>query len=101
MSNPQGASKTSTDLAWIEGEIVGSREARVPLWARGFLFAEAAYEVCIGRGGRIFAWNEHRRRLQRTIEGIAIPEPAATLGRVDQACRELVEAFGPGQFLLY
>jgi D-alanine transaminase len=101
MSNPQGAAKTSTDLAWIEGEIVGAREARIPLWDRGFLFAEAAYEVCIGRGGRIFAWEEHRRRLDRTLEGIAIPEVAATLGRVDQACRELVEAFGAGTFLLY
>ena len=77
--NPQSpASRTATELAWIEGEIGPAREAKVPLWDRGFMFAEAAYEVCIGRGGRIFAWNEHRRRLERTLAGIEIPEVAAT-----------------------
>jgi D-alanine transaminase len=100
--NPEApASKTATELAWIEGEIGPARDAKVPLWDRGFLFAEAAYEVCVGRGGRVFAWDEHRRRLERTLLGIEIPEVPATLARADQACRELVSAFGKGTFLLY
>lgn len=100
--NPQPpASKTATELAWIEGEIGPAREAKVPLWDRGFMFAEAAYEVCVGRDGRIFAWDEHRRRLERTLTGIEIPEVSATAAKAGQAARELVAGFGSGTFLLY
>jgi D-alanine transaminase len=100
--NPQPpAAKTATEIAWIEGELGPARDAKVPLWDRGFMFAEAAYEVCVGRGGRVFAWDEHRRRLDRTVRGIELPEPDAALARADQAVRELVAAFGPGMFLLY
>jgi hypothetical protein len=89
------------DLAWIEGEIVPAREAKVPLNDRGLMFAEAAYEVCVGRGGRIFAWPEHKRRLERTLAGIQMPEAAAAVDRTEKAVRELVLAFGGGMFLLY
>src|SRR5687767_3774454 len=100
--NPQPpASKTAIELAWIEGEIGPAREAKVPLQDRGFMFAEAAYEVCVGRGGRIFAWTQHKKRLERTLAGIEIPDVAGTTERVDRAARELVAAFGPGAFLLY
>lgn len=101
MNTPAAGVRALTDLAWIDGAIVPTRDARVPLWDRGFLFSEAAYEVCIGRGGRIFLWAEHRRRLQRTIEGIRIPDVQATMDKVDAACRELLGAFGNDQFLLY
>src|SRR5688572_16752123 len=101
MNSQPPSSKAPPELAWIEGQIGPARDAKVPFWDRGFLFAEAAYEVCVGRGGRIFAWEEHRRRLERTLAGIEIPETAATLARADQAARELVAAFGPGMFLLY
>ena len=89
------------ELAWIEGQIVPAREAKVPLNDRGLMFAEAAYEVCVGRGGRVFAWPEHRRRLARTLDGIQMPEAEAALARTEKAVSELVAAFGPGTFLLY
>jgi D-alanine transaminase len=101
MNVPHSEARTTTDLAWIDGVLGPAREAKVPLWDRGFLFGEAAYEVCIGRGGRIFGFDEHRRRLERTLQGIALPDIPATLGRVDHACRDLVDAFGSGTFLLY
>src|SRR4029079_4897014 len=89
------------DLAWIEGEIVPARDAKVPLNDRGLMFAEAAYEVCVGRRGRSLAWPEHKRRLERTLSGIQMPEAAAAVDRTEKAVRELVLAFGPGMFLLY
>jgi D-alanine transaminase len=101
MNPPTAASTTATELAWIDGEIMPSREAKVPFQDRGFFFAEAAYEVCVGRGGRTFAWDEHRARLERTLKGIAIPEVPATLARADEAATKLVAAFGSGSFLLY
>lgn len=65
------------------------------------MFAESGYEVCVGRAGRVFAWEEHRRRFLRTIEGIRLPDPNGTLERVERCRRELVAAFGSGPFLLY
>lgn len=90
-----------TEWAWVEGKVVPSADARIPLWDRGFFFAEAAYEAYVGRGGRIFAFNEHQERLKRTLEGIRLPEVNSTMSIVADACSDLVRTFGNGTFLLY
>ncbi len=90
-----------TEWAWVEGRVVPSAEARIPLWDRGFFFAEAAYEAYVGRGGHIFAFEPHQSRLTRTLEGIRLPEVSATMRLVAEACTALVRTFGDGTFLLY
>ena len=91
----------SSEKAWVEGRVVPSSEARIPLCDRGFFFAESAYEAYVGRGGRVFAWDEHQERLRRTLGGIRLPMVDETMADVGRACRALVEDFGGGAFLLY
>jgi D-alanine transaminase len=99
MSHAGNASKD--ELAYVGGAVVPASLAKVPIWDRGFLFAEAAYEAYIGRGGRVFGYAEHQDRLRRTLEGIRIPEVDAAMREVDSARDALLSAFGRGTFLLY
>jgi D-alanine transaminase len=92
---------TPTELAYVDGRVLPASEAKVPLWDRGFLFAESAYEVCLGRGGRIFGFAEHQERLLRTIEGILLPGAAQAVAEVERASRALIAAFGSGTFMIY
>lgn len=94
-------SATSSEIAYVGGRILPAAEAMVPLWDRGFLFAEAAYEAYLGRGRKVFAFAEHQERLLRTIEGILIPDAESAVAEVARAAELLMAAFGNGTFLLY
>jgi D-alanine transaminase len=94
-------SSPAVETAYVAGQVLPAAEAKVPLWDRGFMFAEAAYEAYVGRGGRIFAFAEHQERLRRTLEGIRIPEADRALAEVARAAEALVERHGRGMFLLY
>lgn len=89
------------EWAYVGGRVLPAAEAVVPLWDRGFLFAESAYEVSLGRGGRIFAHAEHQDRLRRTLEGIMIPQADRAVAEVEAAARALIERHGRGAFMLY
>lgn len=98
---PVPESASSTEWAYVAGRVLPAAEATVPLWDRGFLFAEAAYEAYVGRGGKIFAFAEHQERLRRTLDGIRIPDAEAAVAEVARAADALVARHGRGMFLLY
>lgn len=64
---------------FLNGRIVPQEEARISPLDRGFLFADAVYEVVAFFGSRFFLWNEHYRRLERSLGAIRLippyPEP--------------------------
>lgn len=66
-----------TGTSWVlwGGEIVPSSEARLSPWDRGFLFADAVYEVVPVHEGRPFLLHEHLARLGRSLAALAIPSP--------------------------
>jgi branched-chain amino acid aminotransferase len=65
---------------YIDGEIFGPEEARIPVWDRGFLYGDSVYEVTRTFGGKPFALADHLTRLEHSAAGIglALP-PRATL----------------------
>jgi branched-chain amino acid aminotransferase len=76
----------------VNGELVEAEEATVPVRDRGFQYGDAAFETLRAYGGELFAWDDHRDRLQRTAEtlgfGDAVPDDLraridATLARND------------------
>ena len=69
--------------ASIDGSLVGTAEARVSVYDRGFLYGDAVFEVLRTYGGVPFALDEHLARLQRSAERVFITLPVddATLRR--------------------
>ncbi len=63
-------------IAYINGEFVPESRARVSIFDRGFLFADAVYEVTAVIGGRLVDFPAHARRLARSLGELSIDPPA-------------------------
>lgn len=57
---------------YLNGAFVEEDHATISIDDRGFLFADGVYEVVHVYNGRLFAWNEHMERLERSLDGIEI-----------------------------
>ena len=58
----------------VDGELVPASEATVSVTDRGFAYGDAAFETLRAYGGRVFEWDAHRRRLERTCDAMGMPE---------------------------
>ena len=79
------------NLCFLNGEFMPISEARIPVLDRGFIFGDGIYEVVPVYGRRLFRFDEHLARLNRSLAKLRIPQPATRdewLGR----CRQLVAA---------
>ena len=61
-------------VLWGE-DLVAADEVRLSPWDRGFLFADAVYEVVPVYGGRPFLLDAHLARLGRSLAALALPAP--------------------------
>ncbi len=78
-------------LCFLNGEYLPLAEARVPVLDRGFIFGDGIYEVVPVYGRRLFRFDEHLARLNRSLSKLRLPEPA-TREEWLARCRRLVEA---------
>jgi D-alanine transaminase len=62
-------------IAYVNGGYVPLRHAMVHVEDRGYQFADAVYEVCEVRGGRLVDERRHLERLQRSLEALQIKLP--------------------------
>jgi D-alanine transaminase len=87
-------------LCHLDGALLPLREARISPLDRGFLYADAAYEVIGVHAGRIARLPAHMQRLQRSLGelGIANPHAPAAWQLLLEA---LVEANGAGDQYIY
>jgi D-alanine transaminase len=71
-------------IAYVNGRYVAHREAAVHVEDRGLQFADAVYEVCEVRGGRLIDEHRHMARLDRSLGELRIRPPmtSAALGVV-------------------
>ncbi|HEY6824407.1 MAG TPA: D-amino acid aminotransferase, partial [Steroidobacteraceae bacterium] len=87
-------------LCYLNGEFLPLEEARISPLDRGFLYADAVYEVMPVYGGRPFRFAAHTERLARSLAGIGMEDPhtreewRAILG-------SLIERNGGGDCYLY
>ncbi len=58
---------------YLNGEYVPEEEAKVSVFDRGFLFADAVYEVTSVHGGRLLDFDGHMTRLKRSLGALEIP----------------------------
>ena len=61
---------------YVNGDYVPEEEARISVFDRGFLFADAVYEVTSVIGGRLIDFEGHCARLRRSLAELDMPSPA-------------------------
>jgi len=79
-------------LVYLNGELIPSDQARVPVDDRGFLFADGVYEVARVYDGRIFKMPEHLRRMAHGLAAIRIDFPE--IGGLAQVGERLLDENG-------
>jgi D-alanine transaminase len=62
-------------VAYLNGEFVPLSKARISPLDRGFIFGDGVYEVIPVYGRRVFRLEGHMQRLDRSLEGIRLPNP--------------------------
>lgn len=66
-----------TRTVYVNGDWVDETEARVSIFDRGFLFADAIYEVTAVVGGKLVDYAGHAARLKRSLGALGIPMPVS------------------------
>jgi len=61
---------------YVNGDWLPEAEARISVFDRGFLFADAVYEVTSVLDGRLVDFDGHLRRLRRSLDALEIASPA-------------------------
>ncbi len=78
-------------LVYVNGELVPEAEARLSVFDRAFLYGDSLFETLRVCNGRVFRWNQHLDRLQRSATALGFPLPVAPAD-LRRAARQLLEA---------
>lgn len=92
--------KLPDSLCYLNGEFVALRDARVSVLDRGFLFGDGIYEAMPVYGGRIFRFDEHLARLNRSLAKVRITNPLSETQWLAH-CRKLIAAQPEGDAMIY
>jgi len=87
-------------LCYLNGHYLPLSEARISPLDRGFLYADAVYEVMPVYGGRPFRFAAHAGRLSRSLDGIDMEDPH-TLDAWRAILGTLIERNGGGDQYVY
>ena len=90
----------SDQLCFLNGEFLPLSEARIPVLDRGFIFGDGIYDVAPVYGRKLFRFDEHLARLNRSLSKIRIPHPA-TREQWLERCRQLVAARPEADQVIY
>ena len=78
-------------LVFLNGEVLPISQAKVSVLDRGFIFGDGVYDVVPVYGQRLFRFDEHIARLNRSLAKLRIASPAARDEWLSR-CRQLVAA---------
>jgi D-alanine transaminase len=87
-------------IAYVNGRYLPMRDAKVHVEDRGYQFADAVYEVCEVRAGRLVDERRHMARLQRSLAELSIRMPM-TAAALDVILREVVARNRIGYGMVY
>lgn len=62
-------------LCYLNGTYQPLSEAKIPVLDRGFIFGDGIYEVVPVYGGKLFRFDHHLARLERSLTKIGMPNP--------------------------
>jgi len=87
-------------VVYVNGDFVAEQDAKISVFDRGFLFADAVYEVSTILDGRLVDNLAHLRRLARSLSELSMA-PACSDEELVAAQHKLVELNGVSEGLLY
>ncbi|HZE92609.1 MAG TPA: D-amino acid aminotransferase [Rhizobacter sp.] len=87
-------------LCYLNGEYTSLRDAKVSVLDRGFLFGDGVYEVMPVYGRRLFLFDQHMARLNRSLSKLRIDNPLRPAEWL-AVCRQLVAAQASEDQLIY
>lgn len=87
-------------IAYLNGQFLQLAETRVSVLDRGFLFAEAVYEVTAVIEGRLIDSTSHMARLERSAAAIGIALPLSS-AEIEAVQKDLVRRNGLDEGLIY
>ena len=67
-------------IVYVNGDYLPEAEAKISVFDRGFLFADAVYEVTSVLDGRLVDFAGHLRRLHRSLSQLEMPAPLDDAG---------------------
>ena len=79
-----------SNIVYVNGDYLPATEASVSVFDRGFLFADAVYEVTAVLGGKLIDFDGHTIRLARSLAELDI-EQSITKEQLLAAHRELIK----------
>ena len=91
-------------LCFLNGEYGSLRDAKVSVLDRGFIFGDGIYEVVPAYGGKLFRFDEHLARLNRSLAKLRIENPASRdewIARARKLVAALTERTGAVDQLVY
>jgi D-alanine transaminase len=91
-------------LCYLNGEYTPISQARVSVLDRGFVFGDGVYEVVPVYGRRLFRFDEHMARLNRSLGKLRIDNPHGRdewLARARQLVASVGDATGSDDLLVY
>ena len=89
---------------YLNGHYGPVRDAKVSVLDRGFIFGDGVYEVLPAYDGKIFRFEQHMSRLQRSLDELRIPNPlsgAEWLAIARRLIQSQIDAGGSGNQLVY
>ncbi len=89
-----------TRIVYLNGAWLAETEAKVSVFDRGFLFADAIYEVTAVIGGKLIDYPGHQARLRRSLSELDIACPLSETALLD-VHRELVSRNNLDEGLIY
>ncbi len=80
-------------LCYLNGKYLPISQAQVSVLDRGFIFGDGIYEVVPVYGRKLFRFDEHMARLNRSLAKLRIPNPHSREAWLER-CRKLVTEVG-------
>ena len=64
-------------IVYVDGQYVDEKEAKISVFDRGFLFADAVYEVTAVLNSKLVEFAGHLERLQRSCRELSLVMPVS------------------------
>ena len=87
-------------IVYVNGEYVDEAEAKISVFDRGFLFADAVYEVSSVLNGQLIDNSGHMTRLHRSLNELSLDAPASD-AEIEAAQIALIEKNNLKEGLVY
>ncbi|PIE10215.1 MAG: D-amino acid aminotransferase [Rhodobacterales bacterium] len=87
-------------IVYLNGDYMPEEEAKISIFDRGFVMADAVYEVVSVLDGKLIDFPGHMARLKRSLEALSITNPLDEDAYLE-AHRQIVERNGIGDGMVY